>query len=390
MQQAKRVRRAAVLCVLLSLCGLAARALAQDANSPIDWRRAQRLLQRERAGQALTAEEQAYLDRAKAERQRMQGSQPQAGGVAPSTRPTGLVPLDQMTAQDRYKGQDGGLYGGGSNTAPEGHRKAAETQLAQVVPRDGQGKPADGGKVVLLSMGMSNTTQEFSRFQQLAGADADKAPCVAVVDGAQGGQDAERWSQANLPPWQVAMDRLRAAGATPQQVQALWVKHARIQPARFGEFPRHAEELRGHFLASLQLARERFPNLRVAYLSSRIYAGYASTPLNPEPYAYESGLVVRGLILDQIKGEPALNCDPAKGPVKAPLLLWGPYLWTDGPTPRKSDGLSWAPQDVGPDGTHPSLSGRNKVATLLLNFFKTDPLAKGWYLGAPPPARSAR
>ena len=44
----------------------------------------------------------------------------------------------------------------------------------------------------------------------------------------------------------------------------------------------------------LNMAKERYPNLRVAYLSSRIYAGYATTPLNPEPYAYESAFSSAG------------------------------------------------------------------------------------------------
>ena len=119
----------------------------------------------------------------------------------------------------------------------------------------------------------------------------------------------------------------------------------------------------GHFRASLAIARQKFPNLRVAYLSSRIYAGYAVTSLNPEPYAYEGGLAVRRLILDQIKGNAGLNYDPAKGELKSPLLLWGPYLWADGTTPRKSDGLIYNREDLGPDGTHPSgSSGRDKVA----------------------------
>ena len=107
------------------------------------------------------------------------------------------------------------------------------------------------------------------------------------------------------------------------------------------------------------------------------------TPLNPEPYAYESAFAVRGLIQDQIKGEAKLNCDAAKGPVKAPLLLWGPYLWGDGVTPRKTDGLVWQREDLGGDGTHPSGSGREKVARLLLGFLRSDPCAKGWFVRSP-------
>jgi hypothetical protein len=60
--------------------------------------------------------------------------------------------------------------------------------------------------------------------------------------------------------------------------------------------------------------------------------------------------------------------------------LWGPYLWADGTTPRKSDGLIYESKDVDIDGTHPSESGRKKVAELLLRFFQTDPVASSWYL----------
>jgi lysophospholipase L1-like esterase len=63
-----------------------------------------------------------------------------------------------------------------------------------------------------------------------------------------------------------------------------------------------------------------------------------------------------------------------------PLLLWGPYLWADGTTPRKSDGLTWERTDFATDGVHPSESGRRKVADMLLKYFTTDPLAKSWFV----------
>ena len=416
----------------LSLCLLSVAftlaVFAADTNSPIDWNRARELLRKSQQGEQLSPEDQAYLGRAKAERARTGGNVPgranpaevqrarqlmtkqnsgqsltdderaflqqmrekhgKAGkGEPPGAPPpprerTGLVPLDQMTAQDHYKGQDGGLYGAGKNQPPPEHLKAALAESKKIIPRDAGGKPSTEGRIALLSLGMSNTTLEYSRFKQLADGDPAKSPSLVIVDGAQGGQDAERWNQEGANTWKVAEERMRSAGVTTNQVQAVWLKQARIAPSRFGAFPKHVEELEGHILGSLQLAKQRYPNLRIAYLSSRIYAGYATTGLNPEPYAYEGAFAVRELIQRQIKGDPALNYDPAKGEVKAPLLLWGPYLWADGLTPRKSDGLVWKREDLSDkDGTHPSaVSGREKVAKLLLAFFQSDPTSQPWFV----------
>ena len=63
-----------------------------------------------------------------------------------------------------------------------------------------------------------------------------------------------------------------------------------------------------------------------------------------------------------------------------PVLLWGPYLWADGVTPRKLDGLTWERSDLSQDGVHPSPKGGEKVANLLLTFFKTDADAKRWFV----------
>jgi lysophospholipase L1-like esterase len=178
--------------------------------------------------------------------------------------------------------------------------------------------------------------------------------------------------------------RLQAAGVTAGQVQVVWLKQAQIGPAQLGEFPVHAESLRNDVATILRQLKTRFPNLRIAYLSSRIYAGYAATPLNPEPYAYESVFSVRWLIESQVANDPNLNYDPARGEVRAPLLLWGPYLWADGTKARQGDGLAWTRDDLGPDGTHPSPPGRQKVADLLLKFFQTDANTKSWFVKPKP------
>jgi hypothetical protein len=62
------------------------------------------------------------------------------------------------------------------------------------------------------------------------------------------------------------------------------------------------------------------------------------------------------------------------------ILLWGPYFWADGITPRIADGLVWQRSDFTNDGVHPTLKGREKVADQLLRFFKDDAGTKMWFV----------
>jgi hypothetical protein len=270
----------------------------------------------------------------------------------------------------------GGLEGGGRNEPPAAHAAAAKAEAAKIEPLDAQGKPSPSGRVVLVSIGMSNTTQEFSSFVRLQGA---AKGALTIVDGAQGGQAASQWNAPDARPWAELERRLGMAGVSAPQVQVCWIKQALIQQGRFGEFPAHARKLQEEMGKIVRIARKKFPNLRLAYLSSRIYAGYAKSNLNPEPYAYEGAFSMRWLIQEQMKGAADLNFDAARGEVQAPLLLWGPYLWADGATPRKGDGLVYLEADLAKDGTHPSDSGRAKVAQQLQRFFKADPYVGKWF-----------
>lgn len=352
------------------------------ADEPIDWGKAQALHRRAQRGESLAPDEQAYYERAKALLRQGRGPATQVRPPAPPPWTNHLTPLTEL-GTERYHGQDGGLYGGGRNDAPAGHAAAARHLAAEIRALDATGEPSPTGKIGLLSVGMSNTTMEFSRFKAEADRDPSKRPAVVIVDAAQGGQTATAWANREAPLWRELDRRLERADLAPPQVQVVWLKQAEAGPARLGEFPAHTQTLQAHLVTALQLLRAKFPNLRLAYLSSRIYAGYAVTALNPEPFAYESAFAVRGLIQDQIRGEPELNFDPARGAVKSPLLLWGPYLWADGLTPRKQDGLIWERADVAGDGTHPSATGSEKVAQMLLRFFKTDPTARAWFAVKP-------
>jgi hypothetical protein len=303
-----------------------------------------------------------------------------AGAIAQNCGNTsvGFVPLNDL-GTGTYQGFPGGLYGNGLNAPPAAHLASGQQRLSTVVPRDAAGAPATNGRIVLLSLGMSNTTQEFSAWQAIANADPNRNPAVTIVDGAQGGQDAVTIANPAANFWNVVDQRLAAAGTSPAQVQVVWLKEAIAGVS--GGFPGASQQLQGLLGQIVRIVKQRYPNAALCFLSSRTYAGYATSQLNPEPYAYESGFAVQWTLAQQLGGDPQLNCDPAAGPVLAPWLGFGPYLWTDGTTPR-SDGLVWTCADVQPDGTHPSPSGRTKVANLLQQFFTQNALATPWYLGS--------
>ncbi len=289
---------------------------------------------------------------------------------------TGKLPLTDL-GTGIYKNFQGGLYPGGSNSRPEGHEQAGQALAESIRPLNPAGSPdSANGRIVLLSIGLSNTTQEWRVFMNLASNERNLNPKLAIVDGAQGGQAAEDVVDPNAPYWNTVAGRLREASVTAAQVQAIWLKSANRNPSL--PFPGQAQTLQAQITQILHNLNEKFPNLKLVYLSSRIYAGYASTQLNPEPYAYEYGFSIKWLIESQINGSPELNYDANKGAVRAPWLSWGPYLWADGLNPR-SDGLIWQCRDFNDDGTHPSQSGREKVAQMLLTFFKTDATTKMWF-----------
>ncbi len=397
-------------------------------NTPIDVQRGRQLMEKSRRGEPLTPEEQRYLDRVKGEIRKRSKGKP--AGAAPATdapRPVpvnpddwkGLVPITDMNVP--YKGEDGGLYGGGRNDPPAAHRAAHFTESEKIVPRDADGVPSENGKIGFITIGFSNPSIESEDFQRAADADPQKSPRVVIVNGCQGSRSAVMWAWDGadvLPPaererldkemdllrlpkenrraspgvakdtWPTLAQRIAAAGLAPQQVQVCWLKQVEANPKPLGEFPAHARALQADLTAILQIARHHYPNLRIVYLSSRTFGGWSGRASgSPEPYAYESGFGTRWVVQSQIKGDAQLNYDPARGEVKAPLVLWGPYLWARGDSPRRLDGLTWTQNDVRADRLHPNESGCRKTTALLLNFFKTNEGTRRWFLK---PAEKAR
>jgi hypothetical protein len=277
-------------------------------------------------------------------------------------------------------GFTGGLYPGGANVPPVDHYLAGLEIASQVVPLNSAGHPDPvNGKIVLVSVGMSNAANEFDGFMTQANGDPTINPRLVIVNGAQPGQTADDWSDPNGTPWGQLDQYLAEAGVTPAQVQVAWVKEALGGP---GDFPEMAQTLQGHLEAIARNLHLRYANLKMAYYSSRTRAYAYWQGLSPEPTAFESGFAVKWMIAKQIAGNPTLNYDPDAGPVVAPYLLWGPYLWIDGLNPR-SDGRIWTPADLNGDCVHPSPHGVHQVADQLMAFFKMNGTASPWFMTDP-------
>ena len=307
------------------------------------------------------------------------------------------IPLTDLLA-GTYYGKPGGLYPGGINQPPPDHDSAARARRNAIKPLDVNGDESPFGKYVLISIGMSNTTQEWcSRnsgppcapwtFMGKAATDPSvNHYTLVIVNGAADGQDAPAWTSPASPNYdRIKVARLAPLGLSENQVQVAWVKLEDPKPSV--SLPADSADAQV-FLTNLGLVlramRARYPNLRIVFLSSRTYGGYATIDLNPEPYAYESGFSVKWAIESQINEMRGLPPNQRAGTLNytkksAPLIMWGPYLWANGTTPR-SDGVVWDRADFEEDGTHPSQSGETKAAGLLMDFFKNSPYARCWFL----------
>ena len=313
----------------------------------------------------------------------------------------GLPPLNDLGTGLYLDQFQGGLYPGGSNDMLPEHRSVGLARAAAMVPLNVAGQPDPAGRIVMLSIGMSNTTQEFCSqssdppcdpwtFSGRAALDARvNHDTLVIVNGARSGQVAAQWDS----PLDANYDRIRDTrlaplGLTEAQVQVVWVKCA--DPAPIVALPAPNadayvfELIMGNVMRAI---RQRYVNVKIAFLSSRIYAGYATINLNPEPFAYEEAFGVKWLIESQIAQMAGGNGNGLGGDLdyntSAPWLAWGPYLWADGLTPR-SDGLTWQCADFEQDGTHPSQSGEQKVGAMLLSFMATSPFTAPWFRACVP------
>lgn len=317
--------------------------------------------------------------------------QEQTSGPRDFTTP---VPLDVL-GTDTYLGLQGGLYLDGSNTIPEDHRAEAMRRRERIVPRNTAGEPSSDGRIVLLSIGYSNASQEFcggraytrcepwTFMGQAQAAENVNHETLTIVNGALGGQTSPDWDAPDEANYErIRVDGLERLGLSEQQVQVVWIKVATANPS--GSLPdpdADAYRLLADWGEILRALHVRYPNLQLVFASTRIYGGFATTRRSPEPFAFETGFAVKWAIEAQIlqnrTGAPPSTAAGNLSYDATPWVGWGPYLWALGEVDPL---MVWTREDFQRDGMHPSTSGQEKVGRMLLEFFRTNELTQCWFL----------
>lgn len=298
--------------------------------------------------------------------------------VAGTTQP--LLDIPDL-ASGTYLGEQGGLYPNGKNLRPASHDSDGVALGNSIQPLDSNGNPSPTGKYVFMSLGISTGQDAWSEFSQMARVDSEINPNLVLVNGAEPNGTADAFANPASSFWTTITEfLLPQSGVTANQVVAVWYQDLSISPT--GTFPSDMAGLKTDIESTAQNLHKFFPNLKLLYLSPWPYAGYCNgiQTYILEPFGYENGFAVKNAIGDQLSGLLSLNYNPNDGPVNAPWMDWGPYLWSNGML-ADSNGFATTCQDLMSDCRHPSpVLGQDKWASMMLDYFKLEDTAQPWFL----------
>lgn len=312
---------------------------------------------------------------------------------------TGLIPLIDL-GSGTYMGEQGGLYPGGSNTMPNTHLKKGKKIAKTIRPLDTLGN-VDwvNGKVIFVGMGASTAGNPWNHLMDIFDTVAGVNPYLQLVNACRGAKGIETMVDTADNDWYWTDDvfsRLTLKNVTPEQVQVIWMKTASKEDTIM-EFPLHPLAIADKYETLMGILYEKFPNLKLVFITSSAYGGYADPTrmfynIVKEPGSYWNGFGVKWAIERQISGDPDLKFNGHDK--KAPFMSWGPYVWADGINPN-SQGLFWdCETDFSEDGGgyHLTNGGKDKEALVMKNWAQTDPIAKLFFNDSPrwdPPMRQA-
>jgi hypothetical protein len=204
---------------------------------------------------------------------------------------------------------------------------------------------------VLLSIGMSNTTQLFSKLDPAV-------TRLTLVDGAQGGCVARKFAQATHTCWSGVTSALSAKGKTASDVSVVWIMA--VNPARTSQsVSSYVSGLSKDLNNVVKNVRTKYGTDTLILMSGLHHEVYApKSSIQPEPHAWESSNIVNSIV--------AANSD----------VDWGPYLWNPAPQAR-ADGMNiTCAMASGTGGVHLTSGGSQYAASWFETWFSTNPIGQ--------------
>jgi hypothetical protein len=188
------------------------------------------------------------------------------------------IPLTDLGTAPYGLGLYGGLYENGSNVMAADHFANGMAALSRIQPLDADGNPSSNGKIVFLAVGFGETARIMQSFLAMTANDRRvERNNLVMLNAARDGANYRFWAEApdGVPQYnQVAVDTLAPAGVTPRQVQIAWIELDNA-PAfiPLGSADSDTYYLKGYIAETLREIKRQYPNLQIAYLSSRTYTG---------------------------------------------------------------------------------------------------------------------
>lgn len=277
--------------------------------------------------------------------------------------------LPRFTEGKKYRDEfETGLYPGGKNEMPQAHRQTGERIAATIRPLDVDGAvDQQNGRILALVLGHSNCSMYFGALQRPLAQQREKLhPRFALINAAVGGQQLPEIVALRGGVWDHAQSLLGRPGYSLHQVQVLFL-HTTYHGANNGRrlpprpFPEVMQNMQRDLDKVLAFCVERFPNLKIAYLTCdgfRHFTGF-------EPHVYQEAFALKWLIESQLRGEASTRFE---GPDRRlPWLTWGPYLWDN----------TWDRSHF-TDGVHPAAKALDIFVDKYWQHLTHDSVAKPW------------
>lgn len=284
-----------------------------------------------------------------------------------------LVEINDLENFSNYKDEAAGLYENATNEPDITAKITLQKQIEKILPRNLEGNINNDGRIGFVYIGNDYTKGEFTNIKEISENYQDINREIVFIDGVSEGQNLKNWSVTSYP-WDVLKNNIEKAKISEKQVQVFWINFGFDETS--GEF----SENKALYIEELQKVVEevlvKYPNVAVIYLSSPRYSGFSKLDDIKEPYSYEAAFGVRELINKQVRGDLVFS-EKISRLTAEPALIWGPYMWNS--SAEGGEDFSYLETNYAENGVSFLLSGANRYAVDVLDFFRDYEYSKEWF-----------